>query len=188
MLPSGQIIVRDGMETLEYMPSYFDSDLFRRLQNDIPWVQRQIRMFGKAHNEPRLTAWFGPAYAYSGVEQKEADFPDFVEEIRIRLCMELNFPFNGVLLNYYRNGHDYMGWHRDNEKSMDQRCIASASFGASRKFSVRHIQSKEKKEITLESGSLLLMHNFQTNWQHALPKSLREHGERINLTFRHILY
>lgn len=187
MVEDPMVIFEDGQESLLYFPRFFAPQLFSVLKADVPWQQRQIRMFGKTHDEPRLTAWFGPGYTYSGVEQQPAAFPPFLEDLRYRLCERFNFPFNGVLLNYYRDGKDYMGWHRDNEKSMDQRCIASASFGTERRFSVRSIHSGKKTDILLESGSLLLMNNLQQNWQHAIPRSLRTPGERINLTFRHIL-
>ncbi len=186
-LELGKIMLQKGNESLVYHSSYFNSDLFHALKSDIAWNQRQISMFGKAHNEPRLTAWFGPAYAYSGVKQQEMPFPPFLDQLRNSLSSAINFPLNGVLLNYYRHGSDYMGWHRDNEKNMDQRCIASASFGEARKFSVRNIHTKERIDILLENGSLLLMNNLQQNWEHCLPKSTRVQSERINLTFRHIL-
>ena len=181
------VLLSEGNASLIYCPGYFETTLFQDLKSSIPWQQRQLTMFGKTHDEPRLTAWFGPSYSYSGVEQKAAEFPVLVEQLRQQLSSAFHFPFNGVLLNYYRDGADYMGWHRDNEKTMDQRCIASASFGAERKFVLRSILSKEKTEIILENGSLLLMNNLQHRWQHSLPKSKSTQGERINLTFRHIL-
>ena len=35
------------------------SSLFERLHDEIPWEQRQVRMFGKWIDQPRLVAWFG---------------------------------------------------------------------------------------------------------------------------------
>ena len=48
----------------------------------------------------------------------------------------VDFEFNAVLVNGYRDGQDAMGWHRDNEKEIDTSCIASLSLGAGRTFKV----------------------------------------------------
>jgi alkylated DNA repair dioxygenase AlkB len=97
--------------------------------------------------------------------------------------------FNSVLANRYRNGRDYMGWHSDNESALGPRpVIASLSVGATRRFLLKHRQRSEAKlELELPHGSLLLMRGeTQTHYRHALPRTARPVGERINLTFRRI--
>jgi alkylated DNA repair dioxygenase AlkB len=91
------------------------------------------------------------------------------------------------LLNKH-NGNEGMGWHSDDEKSMGKNnTIASLSFGAERKFSFKHKQTKQIVSLVLEHGSLLIMKNAtQTNWLHSLPKSKNITQPRINLTFRTI--
>jgi alkylated DNA repair dioxygenase AlkB len=99
-------------------------------------------------------------------------------------------PFNSVLLNYYRDGQDSMGWHQDNESELGKHpVIASESFGATRRFQFRHKNRKDLETITiaLEHGSLLLMRGTtQQFWKHQLPKTTQPVGARINLTFRFI--
>jgi alkylated DNA repair dioxygenase AlkB len=47
------------------------------------------------------------------------------------------------------------------------------------------VDKKEKLEIELGHGSLLLMKGAcQDHWEHQIPKSRKVSGERINLTFR----
>jgi len=61
------------------------------------------------------------------------------------------------------------------------------SFGAERKFSFKHKQTKQIVSLVLEHGSLLIMKNdTQSNWLHSLPKSKNITQPRINLTFRTI--
>jgi alkylated DNA repair dioxygenase AlkB len=87
----------------------------------------------------------------------------------------------------YRNGQDSNGWHADDEKELGEfPKIASVSFGASRKFKMRRKDNhKEKFEIVLNHGSLLLMlGKTQAYWQHQIPKTRKIISERINLTFR----
>jgi alkylated DNA repair dioxygenase AlkB len=95
-----------------------------------------------------------------------------------------------VLLNYYRNGHDSMGWHRDNEKILGfNPVIASVSFGVSRVFHLRNYRDKKLKiEQNLDNGSLLIMKGkSQECWEHQIPKSKKVIRERINLTFRKLI-
>jgi alkylated DNA repair dioxygenase AlkB len=97
--------------------------------------------------------------------------------------------FNSCLLNLYHNGNEGMAWHSDDEKSLGKNtAIASFSFGAERKFSLKHKKSKEAVSIILENGSLLLMKGTtQDNWLHCLPKAKKINAPRINLTFRTII-
>jgi alkylated DNA repair dioxygenase AlkB len=113
--------------------------------------------------------------------------PFFLQEIKNQIEEVAGFSFNAVLLNYYRDERDSMGWHSDDEPEMNQTMIASLSLGAERVFKFRHKASKQKLQVKLTSGSLLLMKNFQENWQHAIDKSTKPIGGRINLTFRQII-
>lgn len=170
----------------EYHPDFFTHLSFSLLEESIPWQQNRIRIFGKDYPEPRLTAWFGPAYTYSGIQWPASAMPDFLSEMAIKLTDFTGFEFNAVLANYYRNGRDSMGWHRDNEPEMDTSLIASLSFGASRIFKIRERASRRTHSLELENASLLLMRDMQDDWEHAIMKTTKETGPRINLTFRRI--
>ena len=82
-----------------------------------------------------------------------------------------------------------MGWHSDGEKDLKKDgAIASVSFGAERKFAFKHKKTREKVDLNLESGSLLIMKGkTQTHWLHRLPPTNKVHSARINLTFRTII-
>jgi alkylated DNA repair dioxygenase AlkB len=63
--------------------------------------------------------------------------------------------------------------------------IASLSLGATRTFRIRHIQTRETRSFALADGTLLIMGgSMQRFWKHAVPKTTRPVGERVNLTFR----
>ncbi|MBU0695779.1 MAG: alpha-ketoglutarate-dependent dioxygenase AlkB, partial [Bacteroidetes bacterium] len=98
-------------------------------------------------------------------------------------------PIHLCLLNLYHNGEEGMGWHSDDEKSIvPNSSIASLSFGAGRKFSLKHKENKQNIALILEGGSLLEMKGeTQKYWQHYLPKSKKILKPRINLTFRKMM-
>ncbi|WP_461536519.1 alpha-ketoglutarate-dependent dioxygenase AlkB family protein [Spongorhabdus nitratireducens] len=161
---------------------------YTELVNHIDWQQETIRMFGKTHLVPRLTAYYGELpYRYSGVEHPARIFPEPLNNIRAQVEQLSGFNFNAVLCNFYRNGNDRMGYHRDNESMIDQACIASVSAGAARTFRLKHRKNRQVINIELEDNSLLLMLNCQEHWEHTLPASRKVTEGRINLTFRRIL-
>ena len=83
-----------------------------------------------------------------------------------------------------------MGWHADNEAELgSQPVIASLSLGAARRFVLKNPREPSRKlEIALPHGSLLVMGgDTQQNYRHALPRTAKPVGERINLTFRRII-
>ncbi|HBK45083.1 MAG TPA: alpha-ketoglutarate-dependent dioxygenase AlkB, partial [Xanthomonadaceae bacterium] len=98
--------------------------------------------------------------------------------------------FNSVLANRYRDGRDAMGWHSDDEPELGpQPLIASLSLGAARRFAFRHRSDPALRlALTLGHGDLLLMAGAtQSHYRHALPRTARPVGERVNLTFRRIV-
>jgi alkylated DNA repair dioxygenase AlkB len=181
------VLHNDGLERLIYYPDFFSSSYFERLQTELPWQQNDIHVFGKVHQEPRLTCWFGPSYRYSSIQWPAAPLPILIHDIQTELTQASDFPFNAVLANFYRNGEDSMGWHSDNEPEIDSSLIASATFGGKRIFKFRRKSDRQTINIELLDRSLLLMHAMQTHWQHALPKSKTRTAPRINLTFRSII-
>ncbi len=168
----------------------FESDLFLgKLKADIEWKQESMNMYGKQVAFPRLTAWYGDndkPYSFSGITLTPKIWTKELLEIKDKIEPFSKVQFNSVLLNRYRSGSDSISWHTDAEKELGQNpVIASVNFGATRKFQLRHNETKEKIEIELTHGSLLIMQGeLQHYWQHQVPKTSKLIGERINLTFR----
>jgi alkylated DNA repair dioxygenase AlkB len=166
--------------------------LFAGLRHAIPWEVHRIRLFGRNVDSPRLSCWIGDpgtGYTYSGAHFDPNPWPIALRAIRARLAGELCIDFNSVLANLYRDGHDSMGWHSDDEPELGtQPVIASLSLGATRRFVLKHRNDPSRKvALDLPHGSLLLMRGAtQANYRHALPRTSRQIGPRINLTFRQI--
>ena len=165
--------------------------LFERLQEEIPWEQRQVRMFGKWIDQPRLVAWFGDSdapYTYSGLTLKPHPWTPTVEECRRRCEALAGVSFNSGLANLYRTGQDTVGWHSDDEPELgDEPVIASVSFGATRRFDLRHKSGEPTIKADLVPGSVLIMSGrCQSHWKHQVARTKRVDGPRINLTFRRL--
>jgi len=176
-----------------FIPNFFNNpesdNFFKLLKEKILWKQESMNMYGKQIAFPRLTAWYGnddKPYSFSGITLSPNPWNPVILEIKNRIEPKANVCFNSVLLNRYRDGKDSISWHTDAEPELGKNpIIASVNFGATRKFQLRHVRTKEKIEIELTHGSLLIMQGeLQHYWQHQVPKTNKTIGERINLTFR----
>ena len=167
-------------------------DLQPRLRAAVPWEVHRIRMFGRWVDSPRLSCWMGDPqarYRYSGADFSPHPWTPALLALRDRLQNAVGAPFNSVLMNRYRDGADSMGWHSDDEPELGRApVIASLTLGTARRFLLRRRDDPAlKAEYLLRHGDLLVMAGAtQKHYQHAVPKSAKVTGERINLTFRQI--
>ena len=163
---------------------------FKTLREETKWQHDTIKVFGKVYPQPRLTALFAnnsKPYRYSNITMHPSEFSPLMKEIQAKVEAEVGLKFTTCLLNLYRDGQDSNAWHADNEKELGQNpVIASVSFGAVRAFHMKHREDKSQKlKLSLENGSLLVMSGrMQHHWLHQIPKTKKQVGERINLTFR----
>jgi alkylated DNA repair dioxygenase AlkB len=184
-IPDGDVSICLNLFSAQESDKFFEV-----LKNEIDWKQEQINFFGKTHDIPRLTAWYGDlgkSYSYAGISVEPSSWTDTLLQIKEKIESVSNVKFNSVLLNRYRSGNDGVSWHSDDEPELGVNpIIGSVSFGQSRPFHLKHKDLEGVKEkVTLEHGSYLLMKGeTQHKWLHQIPKSKKEMGERINLTFR----
>ena len=180
---------------IAYRPGWLSqpeaTDLFDVLLETLPWQVHRIRMFGRMVDSPRLSCWMGDAgavYRYSGSRFEPHPWAAALGPVRDRLRAECGAAFNSVLANLYRDGRDAMGWHRDDEPELgDAPMIASISLGATRRFLLKDVHG-HRHAFDLAGGDLLLMSgDSQQCYRHAVPRTAKAVGPRINLTFRRIL-
>jgi len=153
---------------------------FTILKNTTPWKQRERKMYDKMVPDPRLTAYYGGPNGFAWTDELLA--------IKAKVETECGITFNRVLLNYYRDGNDSVAWHSDTLPTEGKHhAIASVTFGETRHFKIRHKSRKDVDQLSipLTHGSLLLMGDtMQDHYEHHIPKTSRNIGPRINLTFR----
>ncbi len=169
--------------------------LHSALQDQIAWRHDEIVMYGKSIPIPRLTAWYGDpgcVYTYSRITMQPCAWIEPLLAIKSKVDALCRINFNSVLLNWYRDGADAMSWHSDDEPELGPApVIASVSLGAERVFKIRrkpHHKGNPSRSISLPDGSVLVMAGTtQRDYEHALARTAKPVGSRINLTFRQTL-
>lgn len=154
--------------------------LFIEMRDGVDWDERM---------RARKTASFGVSYDYSSISYPYTEMPSNLKEVCSAVDNLIGFLPNNCLLNYYPDGDSSMGFHSDSSEELAENTgIVIISLGSERDIIYRLTKNKELKvRYTLQPGALLYMgKDVQSEWQHSIPKQ-KGAGERISLTFRHIL-
>ncbi|KAJ4831101.1 hypothetical protein Tsubulata_033018 [Turnera subulata] len=138
--------MEEGWELLEYLDSH------------IPWSRPTLRVFGRECVQPRDSCYLVasphlPRLVYSGHSPVAYTWDHFPPLLRLLDKVEKaigggsgSVGFNSLLLNRYKGGNDYVGWHADDEKLYGPTpLIASVSLGCDRHF---FLKKKNKKNNT----------------------------------------
>ncbi|NGM67384.1 alpha-ketoglutarate-dependent dioxygenase AlkB family protein [Sphingobacterium sp. SGR-19] len=185
---------KDGM--VNYHGKLFERQradhYFECLLNTIEWRNDEAVIFGKKIITKRKVAWYGDKpfeYTYSNTSKYALPWTEELLTLKTAIEKETDETFNSCLLNLYHSGSEGMAWHSDGETDLKKNgAIGSLTFGSERKFVFKHKQTKEKVEMILEHGSLLVMKDTtQTHWLHRLPPTKKVAKPRVNLTFRTIV-
>jgi len=191
--PTTNLLPQDGIVNY-YGKIYSQTDaneIYQSLLNSIKWQHDQAVVFGKTIETKRMVAWYADQpfpYRYSGTTKVALPWTDELKAIKTYTERQSGESYNSCLLNLYQSGEEGMAYHSDGEQELKKHgAIASLSFGAERKFSFKHKQTKERVDLWLEHGSLMVMKGAtQSYWLHRLPPTKKIHTPRVNLTFRQI--
>ena len=179
----------------EHYPSYIKDpqESFTYLQT-LPYVQNpEVVLYGKVQRQRRNVVMYSKegvlGYRYSGNIMPARPISEQVKLVELLDTVNgfLKTDLNGLLINQYKDGNDYIGAHSDSESSIDTtQPIVSLSFGESRIFRIRDKKSKQiVQDFVLKSGDLFVMKSgFQSLYTHEIPKQTKVGGERISVTFR----
>jgi alkylated DNA repair dioxygenase AlkB len=190
-----QVLNRDGrVDYYGKITTNVEANLyFEILLQNIVWKNDEAIILGKHIITKRKTAWYGDSdylYTYSNTTRRALPWTSELRDLKQLAEKLTETKFNSCLLNLYHDGNEGLAWHSDDEKVLRRNgTIASLSFGAERKFSLKHKKTKQTISIILEHGSLLVMKDeTQVYWLHSLPKTKKIVMPRINLTFRKIIH
>lgn len=187
------LLPKDG--TVNYYGKIFNqkeaNHYLEVLLKTIKWRNDEAIIFGKKIITKREVAWYAQEpfeYTYSKTTKRALSWTKELLDLKTFVEQKTGDKFNSCLLNLYHDGGEGMAWHSDGEEDLKKDgTIASLSFGAERKFSFKHKDTKEKINLVLKHGSLLAMKDTtQSNWLHRLPPTKLVTKPRVNLTFRTI--
>jgi len=95
----------------------------------------KFMMFGKPAQMNRDVGFFNlslKGYDFTSQQMEAKELAPLLSWVLEKVNKELEMEFNGILINRYLDGHDYIGAHSDNEVDI----VAGISLGASRIFRV----------------------------------------------------
>jgi alkylated DNA repair dioxygenase AlkB len=150
--------------------------LFDLLVAQVPWRQGRRWMYDRMVDEPRLTR----GYANDDPLPHPA-----LGDVRAALAERYGRRFGGVFLNYYRDGHDSVAFHRDRElRELDEGLVAIVTLGATRPFLFRPRAGGRSVDVRPGSGDLMVMRGrCHCDWEHGVPKKAAA-GPRISASTR----
>lgn len=173
------------------------AELMDGLLAEVVWNDGTYLVAGRSFSLPRLQAWYadpGIEYRYARQLLNSHPWSPILSALRSQVEAVAGQAFNAVLVNLYRNGRDWVGWHADDEPDLGPApVIASLSLGASRCLSVRAKGDDTRPEhayprVCLGAGELLMMDApFQRDWQHGVLADPAVDAPRMNLTFRRVV-
>jgi len=190
--PKRNLLPHDG--TVNYYGKVIpEADHYlHQLLHRIEWRPDEAVIFGKHISTKRKVAYDGDRpfdYTYSNTTKQALPWTEELLALKQIIENATHETFNSCLLNLYHSGEEGMAWHSDGEKDLKRNgAIGSVSLGAERKFSFKHKVTKQRVDVNLEHGSLLVMTGTtQTHWLHRLPPTKKVSTPRVNLTFRTIV-
>ena len=74
---------------------------------------------------------------------KSQELTDNLKLLLDYINKKFNSDFNGILVNKYLKGTDYIGRHSDDETGLSNVGVLAISFGAVRKFRIRDKETKK---------------------------------------------
>lgn len=193
--------------TEEEKEAYWDvyKYLKRHLKNE--WTQTKTRFKVDTSRMQYYTNYDDKEYKYGNIRLYSQEWLDMFTDICYLLTDKLkeNYKFyekidedsffDTLLLNYYRDGNDYISAHSDNEKNLDTEYpIVCLSLGETRNLNIRkkisHGESSHKddnflKRYELAHGDIFIMFpGMQNKYTHEIPKSQKNMSPRISITAR----
>ena len=148
-----------------------------------------VKIFGKICHQRRCVGFFSDdsiGYYYSSQLSPSKPMTESLTTLLKQINDFFGTKYNGILVNKYKTGEDYISMHSDDEKNLDDSGVVAISYGATRKFRIRDKKTKKiVRDIPLISYTMLQMGGkFQEEFTHEIPCEKKIKDERISFTFR----
>ena len=172
--------------------NFINKELLENCIRDIePQLEErpEIIIFGKKCKQQRNVGFFSNesiGYKYSKKMMDSKPLSQSMSKLLHIINMEIGAEFNGILVNKYMDGNDYISAHSDDETGLDSVGVVSISYGSERIFRIRNKETKEIMcdELTTHCSILHMGGNFQKLYTHEIPVQKKIKEPRISFTFR----
>jgi alkylated DNA repair dioxygenase AlkB len=149
----------------------------------------EIIIYGKICKQNRNIGFFSNSsvgYKYSKKIMESKPLPTSMILLLEIINNMIGSEFNGILVNKYIDGNDYIGAHSDDETGLDNSGVVSISYGAERIFRIRDKKTKKIvcDEMTTHCGILHMGGDFQKIYTHEIPIQKKVSHSRFSFTFR----
>ncbi len=173
-----------------------DEPTYNLLVQSIEYVEARlvknptIRMWGKECHQHRSVGFFSngkQGYNYSTTKTPPIELNEALEELLGSINRQFDSDFNGILINKYETGRDYIGKHSDDMRGVDSNAgVIALSFGTARIFRIRDKETGKKvKDVVSDSNTIIQMKgNFQNEFTHEVPVQAKVSEPRYSFTFR----
>ena len=148
-----------------------------------------IKIFNRICHQRRCVGFFSNesiGYRYSNQISRSKQMTPALLELLELVNSIFKTEYNGILVNKYKTGEDYISAHSDDETNLDNNGVVAISYGATRNFRIRDKNTKKiVGNFPMQSYSMLQMGgDFQKEFTHEVPIQKRIKEERISFTFR----
>lgn len=186
---------RDTGSLVTYEPEFLTPEQGAAMRADIEahageYESGTMLVDGREVPTPRLVVAFGDgSYRWPDMGASQP-WPPALLVARARLEEAAGHRFNYALVNVYRNGHDYTGWHADKmHLHVPGTSIAVISLGAVRPLRFRPTGDVQHptEQLLADRSLLWMLGETQAHYEHAIPKDADITTVRISITFRFVL-
>lgn len=153
-------------------------------------IRPPIKLFNKIVNQRRDVGFFSSSsigYYFSGQLSKSKPMNPSLNMLLEMINKMFGSEFNGILINRYNSGDEYICAHSDDEKNLDKSGVIAISYGGERIFRIRNKYTKKLfQDILIRNMDVIHMGgNFQKEFTHEIPQTKKTVEIRYSFTFRH---
>ena len=172
-------VALDAHSWVEMVPGWMSGSriVLERLTTAVPWRQHDRKLFDQIFREPRMTAEY-------------RDLRNVPENALLNAARALSqhygVVYDNLWLNFYREGQDSTGWHRDRFSCRRPECIVPVlTLGATRRFLIKPREGGPSLAFKPGTGDLIVMGGrSQEDWVHSVPKEPGIAEPRISINFQ----